>query len=96
MTWHHFVTTYFQWCLFPISLLGVHLQGKKRTVGWLMSLFTQLLWAIYAIALGQPGMLVGTSFYAAMYVKNWLKWRREDRQAQLKADGLLREEDDSE
>ena len=76
---HHFIVTWFQWILFPISLVGVHFQGRKKTWGWLLSLFTQVLWAAWAIALRQPGSLVGTSFYAAMYVKNWWKWRKEDR-----------------
>lgn len=71
---HSFIVSYFQWCLFPISLIGQWIVGQKKAFGWLFGLGTQILWAVYALALGQPGMLVGTTCYAFTYARNYWKW----------------------
>ena len=80
---HWFLTVALQWCLFPVSLSGQLMAGRKKAAGWLMGLGTQVLWAAYALAIHQPGMLVGTSFYAATYAWNWFSWTRPERAAEL-------------
>jgi hypothetical protein len=69
---------YGSWCLAPFGLLGMWATGRKKTWGWLLSLTTQVLWAVYAVGTGQYGFLIGTCSYAAVYLKNWLSWRRDD------------------
>lgn len=71
--------SYGSWCLAPFGLLGMWVTGQRRTWGWLLSLVTQVLWALYAVGTGQYGFLVGTTAYAGVYLRNWIKWRREDR-----------------
>ena len=72
---HWFLTVALQWCLFPVSLSGQLVAGRRKAYGWLLGLGTQVLWAAYALAIHQPGMLVGTSFYAAAYAWNWYSWQ---------------------
>jgi hypothetical protein len=74
---HWFLSVALQYCLFPVSLAGQFVIGRKLAVGWLMGLGTQVLWAVYALyGVGQPGLLLGTSFYAALYALNWFTWTR--------------------
>jgi hypothetical protein len=68
---------YGSWGLAPFGLLGMYVVGLKKTWGWLVSMTTQALWATYAIGTGQFGFLIGTCSYFAIYMKNWLAWRRE-------------------
>lgn len=90
MSMHWFLTVALQWCLFPISLSGQLMAGRRKAAGWLMGLGTQCLWALYALAIHQPGMLVGTSFYAATYAWNWFSWQHPDRAARILARVLRR------
>jgi len=79
-TWlHHLATTYFQWCLFPIGLYGQRLVARKNRKGYVWGLCTQGLWVIYALALNQPLMMIGTLSYAETYVEGWLNWGRAQR-----------------
>jgi nicotinamide riboside transporter PnuC len=70
---------YGSWCLAPFGLLGMWITGQKKTWGWLLSMATQALWAFYAVGTGQYGFLIGTVSYFAVYLRNWLRWRSEDR-----------------
>lgn len=72
---------YGSWCLAPFGLLGMYATGRKKTWGWLLSLVTQCLWAGYAVGTAQYGFLIGTVSYAAVYFRNWIMWRRDDRAA---------------
>lgn len=79
---HWFLTSALQYGLFPISLAGQFVIGRKKAVGWLMGLGTQVLWAVYALyGVHQPGLLLGTSFYAALYALNWFTWTRPEQTA---------------
>lgn len=74
---------YGSWCLAPWGLLGMWVTGRKKTWGWLLALTTQVLWAGYAVGTSQYGFLLGTTAYAAVYLKNYLTWRREDQRRAL-------------
>lgn len=67
---------YGSWCLAPFGLLGMYVVGQKKRWGWVLSMTTQSLWAFYAIGTGQYGFLIGTLSYFAVYLRNWLHWRR--------------------
>lgn len=75
----HWLITYGSWGLAPFGLLGMYLAGQKKTWGWLVSMGTQTLWATYAIGTAQYGFLIGTCSYFAVYLRNWLAWRKEER-----------------
>ena len=53
----------------------MYVAGLKKTWGWLVSMGTQALWAVYAVGTGQYGFLVGTVSYFLVYLNNWLLWR---------------------
>lgn len=57
------------------GIAGIWLAGRKDPRGWLLGLLMQLLWAVYAIATGQPGFLVTAAGYGLVYGRNWLRWR---------------------
>jgi hypothetical protein len=74
----HWLITYGSWCLAPFGLLGMYVVGRKQTWGWVLSMTTQALWALYAIGTGQYGFLIGTVSYFVIYLRNWITWRRAD------------------
>jgi hypothetical protein len=74
---HWLLTVFLQFALFPISLAGQAVIGRKLAVGWLMGLGTQVLWALYALyGVHQPGLLLGTCSYAVLYALNWFTWTK--------------------
>lgn len=82
---------YGSWCLAPFGLLGMYVVGLKKRWGWVLSMTTQALWATYAIGTGQYGFLIGTVSYFAVYLKNWLGWRRPAADPLSRAVALLHE-----
>ena len=66
---------YGSWCLAPFGLFGMYVAGLKKTWGWLVSMGTQALWAVYAVGTGQYGFLIGTVSYFLVYLNTWLLWR---------------------
>jgi len=75
--------SYGSWCLAPFGLYGMYATGRKKTWGWLLSMCTQALWAVYAVGTGQYGFLLGTSAYFAVYLRNFLAWKKDDRTASV-------------
>jgi hypothetical protein len=78
----HWLITYGSWALAPFGLLGMYVVGRKKTWGWVLAMVTQALWATYAVGTGQFGFLIGTASYFGLYLRNWLKWRKEDTAAE--------------
>lgn len=67
---------YGSWALAPFGLLGMYVVGLKKRWGWVLSMTTQSLWALYAIGTLQFGFLIGTVSYFIVYLKNWTGWGR--------------------
>jgi hypothetical protein len=63
------------WCMFPFGVAGMILAGRRNAWGWAVSFSTQGMWAAYAINTQQWGFLPGTASYAAIYARNFLRWR---------------------
>lgn len=67
----------------PLTIaLSVYLSGKRLAVGWLVGLLVQVLNATYAIVTEHWGWLIGPLLIGPMFAKNWLAWRKQDRQAE--------------
>jgi hypothetical protein len=67
--------------LIPVLIaLSVYLCGKRLAVGWLIGLLVQVLNAAYAVVTEHWGWLLGPLLIGPLFAKNWLVWRREDRQ----------------
>lgn len=60
-----------------VGIVGIILAGSKRKVGWLVGFLVQPLWIVFAITTGQYGFILNAVIYAAVYARNWLRWRRE-------------------
>ena len=65
------------WLLAAVGLCGLYVAGSGKSWGWLIGLVAQALWIAYALATGQYGFLVTSVGYGAVYLRNFLAWRRE-------------------
>jgi hypothetical protein len=73
------VEHYWSYILFPFGILGMLAAGRDKPWGWLLPLFTQSLWAGFAIQTENYGFLPGTTAYAAVYALNYVNVKRRER-----------------
>ena len=66
------------WILAAIGVTGIFLVGKKTIYGWLILLLNECIWIAYAIATDQYGFIVMALSYAAVYIKSYLAWRKDE------------------
>jgi hypothetical protein len=66
------------WILAAIGVTGIFLVGRKTIYGWLILLLNECIWIAYAIATDQYGFIVMALSYAAVYVKSYLGWRKDE------------------
>jgi nicotinamide riboside transporter PnuC len=66
------------WILAAIGVTGIFLVGKKTIYGWLILLLNECIWIAYALATDQYGFIVMALSYAAVYVKSYLGWRKDE------------------
>lgn len=72
---------WWSWLLAAIGIAGIWLQGDKRLIGWLIGIGVQVLWITYALATGQHGFVVMSLAYGGVYLRNLIKWKREQKGA---------------
>jgi hypothetical protein len=60
------------WVLAVIGVAGIYFVGRKTIWGWLV------LWITYALITKQYGFIFSAIAYAAVYIKSFLHWRREE------------------
>lgn len=66
--------------LAAVGILGIWLAGRKSLWGWAVGFGAQALWIGYALVTEQYGFIVSAGAYAAIYGRNWWKWRQELRE----------------
>lgn len=64
--------------LAAIGILGLWLAGKKKSIGWAVGLFAQILWIIFAIVTQQYGFILSALAYGYVYAKNWKSWYQDE------------------
>jgi hypothetical protein len=69
------------WIMTTIGLTGFLLVGKKLWWAWYINLGVQILWAIYALATGQPAFLASAVTYFLIFALNAYKWTKAERKA---------------
>jgi hypothetical protein len=69
---------YWSWVLAAIGVAGIYFVGKKTIWGWFVLLFNEIIWVAYAIVTEQYGFIVSAVAYAAVYIRSYLHWRRDD------------------
>ena len=66
------------WVLAAIGVTGMFFVGKKTVWGWLILLVNECIWIAYALATKQYGFIVMALAYAAVYVKSYIHWKKEE------------------
>lgn len=65
------------WLMSAITLYMTFLQGNKKQSAWAWGLINQVLWLVFAVSTETWGLLPLNAGLWYLYVRNWLKWRRE-------------------
>lgn len=65
--------------LAAVGILGIYLAGRRNLWGWAIGVGAQALWVVYALVTGQYGFIASAVAYAAVYGRNWARWRAEAR-----------------
>lgn len=76
MTLHAFLTQYLQFFLFPLSQIGYRLSTRKKDKkewAFLLQLFTQAVWIVWALSIDQGWATLGSFAYAGQYIWNYLE-----------------------
>lgn len=55
--------------------------GNHRKVGWLLGVYLQVGWLVYAVVTTQWGFIASALAFGFMNVRNYLKWRNDERVA---------------
>lgn len=61
--------------LMIVGVAGLYLAGRDKAIGWLVGMFAQVLWVIYALVTGQYGFLISAVVYGVVYTKNFMAWQ---------------------
>lgn len=67
---------WWSWLLAAVGIFGLWLAGRKSAWGWAVGAGAQVLWVGYAVAMAQWGFLASACAYGAVYVRNFVMWRR--------------------
>jgi nicotinamide riboside transporter PnuC len=68
------------WILAAIGVTGIFFVGRKTIWGWLILLLNECIWIAYALATDQYGFIVMATAYAAVYIKSYIAWKKEDKE----------------
>lgn len=68
------------WILAAIGVTGIFFVGRKTIWGWLILLLNECIWIAYALATDQYGFIVMATAYAAVYIKSFIAWKKEEEQ----------------
>lgn len=66
------------WLLAVIGVTGIYFVGRKTIWGWIVLCFNEILWITYALITKQYGFIFSAIAYAAVYIKSYIHWRREE------------------
>ena len=66
-----------QWALSVLGVTSCWLLGSHRRSGWAVALATNVLFAAYAAATGQWGLIAAEIVFAALNVRGLLRWAKE-------------------
>jgi hypothetical protein len=66
------------WILAVIGVIGIYFVGRKHRWAWLWLCANEVLWITYALITKQYGFIFSAIAYAAVYVKSFIHWRRDE------------------
>jgi len=70
------------WILAVIGVAGIYFVGRKTIWGWLILCANEILWITYALITKQYGFIFSAIAYAAVYIKSFLHWRRDEEEVE--------------
>lgn len=73
------------WILTAVGIAGLYLAGSKNKLGWLLGLFAQILWFLFAIATEQYGFIFSAFAYGFVYIRNYIRWGSEKKTQEVTA-----------
>jgi len=65
------------WVLAAIGVTGIFFVGRKVIWAWLLLLFNELLWIIYAVTTKQYGFIVAALAYGVVYIRSYIHWSKD-------------------
>ena len=65
------------WVLAAIGVTGIFFVGRKVIWAWLLLLFNECLWIIYAVTTKQYGFIVAALAYGVVYIRSYIHWSKE-------------------
>lgn len=71
-----------EWWSWILTLFGVsamYMAGKNNKWGWVLGIFSQVLWIAFAIVTYQYGFIIASLLYGSVYAKNFINWNKEDK-----------------
>ena len=68
---------WWSYILAAIGVTGICFVGRKTIWGWLLLLFNEFLWIIYAVTTEQYGFIFAAIAYAAVYIRSYIHWSKE-------------------
>lgn len=71
------MSPWWSYVLTALGVAGIFLAGSRKRIGWALGLSVQPLWIIYALATDQWGFILSGVVYGGVYLRNWLRWRRD-------------------
>ena len=77
---------WWSWLLTIIGVSGLFIAGNKNYWGWIIGISAQLLWIAYAITTAQWGFLFSAFVYGGVYIRNWIKWRKDESNSNVSRD----------
>jgi nicotinamide riboside transporter PnuC len=68
---------YWSWVLAVIGVAGIYFVGRKTIWGWLVLLFNEILWIVYALTTDQYGFIFSALAYALVYIRSYIHWSKD-------------------
>jgi hypothetical protein len=65
------------WVLAAIGVTGIFFVGRKVIWAWLLLLFNEVLWIIYAVTTKQYGFIVAALAYGVVYIRSYIHWSKD-------------------
>lgn len=65
-----------------VGIFGLYLAGSKKRLGWMVGLFAQILWFIFAIITKQYGFILSSVAYGWVYARNYIRWHNDKKEDQ--------------
>jgi len=66
------------WLLATMGIVGIFFVGKKKWEAFVWLFCVECLWVVFAISSKQYGFILGSVFYNIVYVKNVIRWRKDE------------------